>query len=106
MQLQDEVLVSDTDRLSMTQSNVKKVWFHMNVSTCHSMNHFSCLTYLLFSIKAAKALPSWHVSMDPTIEAARAGYSETSSKGDILSPCFLIKVGGGSLVFKPNCPCI
>jgi hypothetical protein len=36
LQLQDEVLASDTERLSMTHSNVKKVWFHMSVSICTS----------------------------------------------------------------------
>jgi len=40
LQLQDEVLVSDTDRLSMTHSNVKKVWLHMDVFICASITHF------------------------------------------------------------------
>ena len=37
---------------------------------------------LIFLITAAKAFPSSHMSMDSAIEAARAGYSETSFKGD------------------------
>jgi hypothetical protein len=38
--------------------------------------------------------------MDPAIEAARACYSETSFKGDILSPDFLIKIWGWGCQFS------
>jgi hypothetical protein len=39
--------------------------------------------------------------MDPTVEAARAGYSKAPFKGDILSPCLLIMQV--AIHFIPNC---
>lgn len=85
LQIQDEVIVSDAERLRITQSNVKMVFLFSMHSQINSnvLSHCTLLTYLsncLMVFAAPKTFSSWYSSLDSKNETERTNSSATSFK--------------------------